>query len=152
MENFILNSKFFDSTVVRVPESEPETSLYSGSNQKKLLIVSQMDTNQKTTDIAFLKKIFASVSVDLERDASLMVLTQNKEFSWKSITKSVDFDQLIFFGKDPKKIGLQFHYEWYNIFEHQQCRFLIAEPLDLIAADRSRKGSLWAALKEMFLK
>ncbi len=111
-----------------------------------------MEEVGQSTDIVFLKKIFESVNVDLERDTLLMVITQSNEFSWNSITKKAEFEHLVFFGSNPKKIGLQFEFSWYQIFDVQEQQFLFAEPLHLIATDRSRKGALWNALKKMFLK
>ena len=150
MENFILNDGFFDASIIKVPEDKPAASSYAGSNHKKLLIVSMMEDSNKTSDIEFLKKIFGSVKVDLEEDTSLLQLTQNTIFSWDSIAKSGKFEQVIFFGTSPKNIGLQFNFEWYKLLTFQQKRFLFAESLGVIATDRSKKGALWNALKEMF--
>ena len=85
--------------------------------------------------MTFLEKIFESVQINLEGDAISIVSTQNNHFSWNSITNSFDFDRLVFFGTTPKKIGLFFDYNWYDVFSVQERRFLMAEPLQLIAED-----------------
>ncbi len=148
MENNILNSNFFKGPIIRVPEGGVDSAKGVGSNQKNLIIVSM---DEQSPDAGFLKKVFESVDVFPERDALLFVTTQNTDFSWNGLKKTVEFDQLVFFGTDPSQIGLHFEVEWYQPFDFQNRQLMMAEPLGIIAADRSRKAALWKGLKEMFV-
>ncbi|MFT7452416.1 MAG: hypothetical protein ACI9VN_003150, partial [Patescibacteria group bacterium] len=100
MENFILKSEFFDQSVIRLPEDKIEAVLFTGSNQKKILIVSLVHTESEVADDVFLKKIFESVKIELAQDTTLLSFKQDKAFTWKTITTSFDFDYLVFFGQN----------------------------------------------------
>ncbi|MFK7808664.1 MAG: hypothetical protein AB8F74_12740 [Saprospiraceae bacterium] len=150
MENFILNSKFFDQSVIKLPKEQIDPTLLSGSNQKNILIVCIKQREEEKTDIDFLEKIFASVKVNLTSDATLLLLEKEQHFSWKAINEATDFKQLIYFGDSLKNLGLQISGTVYTPFEYQDKTILFAEFLDLIAADRGKKGALWKGLKEVF--
>lgn len=152
MENFILQSGFFNQSIVRLPENEIAPTLFTGSNQKKILIVSLVQKGSKDVDDVFLKKIFESVKIDLAQDTSLLSFEQDKAFTWKAVCSNFDFDYLILFGQNLQNIGLQLAFKRYMPFDFQDKQILVAEPLELIAADRTKKGALWNALKSVFLK
>jgi len=105
----------------------------------------------ETTDDVFLKKIFESVKVDLAQDTCLFSFVQSKAFNWKTINSSFEFDQLVFFGRNLQNLGLQIAAQAYVPFNFQEKQILVAEPLNVIATDRAKKGALWNALKGMFL-
>jgi hypothetical protein len=150
MENFILKSEFYNQSVVRIPDSELDAALLNGGNQKKILIVCQAPDDNLNVDEVFLSKIFESVHVDIQQDATLLLLPQNKDFSWKSITKAIDFKTLVFFGTDLTKIGLQLAAPSYSPFEFQERLLLATESLNAIAIDKAKKAALWNALKSLF--
>lgn len=151
MENFIRESRFFNKSVVRLPEMELNARLLSGSNQKKILVVCLVSEEGQSIDDDFLKKIFKSVQIDLSNDTCLFMLPQHNGYSWKTIQSTIDFSHLVFFGNELSKLGLQVTAKPYLPFEFQERHFLIAEPLDVIADDRVKKGALWTALKQVFL-
>ncbi len=152
MENFILKSKYFNQSVIRLPENKIDPALATGSNQKKILIVSLVQAEGEVVDDAFLKKIFESVKIALAQDATLLSFKQDKAFNWKAVTQDFEFDHLIFFGQSLQNLGLQLAFKRYVPFDFQGKQILVAEPLDLIATDRTKKGALWNALKMVFLE
>ena len=154
MKNFILNSNFFDQSVVKLPSQKIEANLLSGSNQKNILIVCVERTGHKNVDGSFLEKILASVNIDLQKDATLFSINQDQAFSWKAVGEAVEFERLIFFGSSLKQLGLQISGQPFTPFNYQEKTILIADYLDALnsegVAQTQKKRALWNALKVIF--
>ncbi len=149
-QNKILNSPILEFTLTAVPNENNSEINISGSNQKKFLIVCEMEEDH-TANINLLEKILGAVKYNLNDDCQVICLKQNQSLSFSKIDKKEGFKNVLIFGPIARKLGLNFEFKWYDPIEHNDCRFLFADHLSVIQSDKAHKGALWGALKEMFL-
>ncbi len=139
-----------DLAFISVPEQDLQEINVSGSNQKKLLIVCEEEEDQ-AANINLLQKILEAVKFNLEQDCLFVSLKQNQGINFAALHKKESFKNVLIFGPISRKLGLNFEYEWYYPVQHNGCQYLFANRLSVIANDRTHKGALWGALKEVFL-
>ncbi len=149
-QNKILNSPILDFTLVALPDENNSEINISGSNQKKLLIVCEMEEDH-TANINLLEKILGAVKYNLIDDCKIICLKQDQSISFSNFDKVDGFKNALIFGPISRKLGLNFEFKWYYPIEHNDCKFLFADHLSVIQSDKARKGALWGALQEMFL-
>ncbi len=147
--NFILNPNFFSTNLYIVSEEKKVDLKLWGSNQKHLIIVYRVDKG--SLDKAFLTKILGAVQYDLEQDTTLIELTENQNFSFQNISKSLTPRHLISLGIPPKALGLNLNNQLYQPKNIDNCCFLFTDNLSEIAADKNKKGALWGCLQSMFI-
>lgn len=85
-------------------------------------------------DKKFLSSIMSSVKVDLKKVQHI------------NAYKDISADKVIIFGNFPDIQGL----DRYQIIKKDSNKLLIADELNVIAKDVSKKKLLWTSLKQMF--
>jgi len=149
-ENFILNHTFFDKQIFVVNTAENTLKNSTGSNQKNLFIVYQVNESE-SNEINFLEKILSAVKYDLKEDVLLVGVTQKEQIGFQDIKAIKKIKDVILLGVTPDQLGLRFESSFYQPIQCNDCRFLIAHSLSEIESDKKWKGALWNALQEMFL-
>lgn len=149
-QNKILNPPLLDFTLIAIPEENNSELNISGSNQKKLLIVCEVEEDHDA-NISLLEKILGAVKYNLKDDCRLICLKPNQSISFSMFNKKDGYENALIFGPISKKLGLNFEFKWYYPLEHNGCKFLFANHLSVIQSDKAHKGALWGALKEIFL-
>lgn len=145
MNPTILNPQLFV-----LPEPENCLSKLSGSNLKQFLVIySNEDQNEE--HLLLLKKILAAVKFDMDTDILLLELSPKDHSSFSTIKSKNEIKHTLILGMPPQQLGLQFDLQQYQPTQHMGCTFLSADTLAAISNDKSLKGMLWNALKQMFL-
>lgn len=157
MENNISNSAFLDFSIIPIKEPAEILEMCQGSNQKKLLVVFDEKDNSEER-MEFLKKILAAAKFDITNDILLLKLTTKNLFSFIAVRTKVaqshlsgGIDHFMVFGFEPKHFGLNLEIPKYSPSHFYNCNFLFADGLSQIENDKTLKGALWNAMKELFL-
>jgi len=148
-KNNILSTKPFGMQIFAVPKPEDTLQQCIGSNQKHLLVVYKED-EQQAANKDFLAKILGAAKFDIERDILLLKITNQSNYSFTEISNKKMVKYALFFGVTPGKFGLNFNFQLYQHFTHQDIRFMVVDDLAEIAKNKQLKAALWNSLKEMF--
>jgi len=148
-QNKIPNPPILDFSIVALPDDDPSEIKPAGSNQRKLLIVCELEADH-AANITLLEKILAAVKYNLSNDCQLICLKQNQSISFSTFASKNGFKNVLIFGPISRKLGLNFDFKWYYPIEHNDCTFLFANHLSVIQSDKAHKSALWGALQEMF--
>jgi hypothetical protein len=130
--------------LINLPESDILRTA-QGQFSKKIMIVS---TPLISTD--FCSKVLAAAQIDLQKDTKICSLPAMSSVSLVSETAKISPQKILVFGLEPKRLGLNILPTLYEVFHFAGITWLFAEALDTIEADRTKKGQLWLALKNMF--
>lgn len=149
-KNNILPSSVFDFTIFPVSETKKVVLDAKGRNHQKLMIVYLVENDPKV-DLAFLTKVMSAVKIDLDQDAHLIELTGDQHLSFAEMRSFSEFEKMIVFGKMPKEFGIHLAISKYTPLVRDGLTFLFADSLQDIANDKVLKGTLWSALKQVFL-
>lgn len=149
MENNILSNQFLDYSVIALQEVDEVIKKCTGSNQKKLLVVYNLDKTE-AKNIEFLKKILSAAKFDIQDDILLLGTTPKQGFSFISMRTKVALDNLLVFGFPPSFLGLNLDISTYQPTHFNHCGFLFADDLSLLESNKQLKGALWNGMKELF--
>jgi len=150
MENDILNLKFFDAQIFLRPEHKNKEKDQSSSNQAEVLVVYTKSSSAKE-HLELLSKILSAVNFDLQQDVQSVVLEKEENASFSGFRTNETLKNALIFGVSAGQLGLHFDYQLYAPIVCNGCRFLFADDLAAISADKSLKGKLWQCLQNMFL-
>lgn len=141
---------FLDFKIFPTPETEKMTERVIGNNARKVLIVFQ-ESEDTAELLDFLQKITTAIKINLAQDTLTLKITAAERYSFIELTKQHQINHIVLFGVSPSVLGLHFDLPLYWVARHQERFFLLADSLELIQKDKTRKAALWSCLQEMFL-
>lgn len=139
MEIINLNNKFFDFKLFVLPETK--------NIQREedfcpfLVLVDKKDYDELNQDL--LKKIIGALKFDFSKDVLVMEYEIGTILEFQPSSCRV----IISFGIPLKHLGIHFSLQKYDLLQHRQHQFLLADTLKEISADKKLKGTLWASLQ-----
>ncbi len=128
------------------PVSKQPTVQYYQPKQKVIILVNSLNT----VDSELLGKILGAVKLDLQ-SVDVIELDKNKEINLSQIFTQKSANQVVIFGIDSSKVGLDVKLTPYQILEKQGIKFIYSDSLSDIQNDIPKKKALWGGLKEMFV-
>jgi DNA polymerase III psi subunit len=131
-----------------VTESSVETQTTPSFYQPKQKVVILV-TSLNPTDSELLGKILGAVKLDLQL-VDVIELDKNQDINLSQIFTQKSVNQLIIFGIDLSKVGIDIKLTPYQILENQGIKFIYSHSLTDIQNDIPKKKALWGSLKEMF--
>lgn len=117
-----------------------------GSNHKGVLLVYDMDDKDH---LDFLSKILSAVQLEFDKILSLE-MNKKELFKYPTTIDNNKVDTVIIFGLDPNQLCINFLNTKYNIEKMNDSKFLFADNLSSISANKELKKKLWLSLKELF--
>ena len=125
----------------------PETIIqYYEPKQKVVVILSSLNP----MDSELLGKILGAVKLDLQ-SVDIIELDKNSSINLSQIFTQKFVNQVITFGVDLSKVGIDIKLMPYQILENQGIKFIYSDSLTAIQNDIPKKKALWGSLKEMFM-
>lgn len=105
---------------------------------------------------SFLGKVLGAAKIDLHEDTYTLLLQESEAVSFSSLPRELNIKTLLLFGLAPQQAGLGFVLPAYQPALFGGVRFLAADPLHDILAERqaggkAMSGKLWTGLKALFL-
>jgi hypothetical protein len=138
---------YFDFDIY-LSENHDEKTLYTEKNIENhnfLVIVNNKDFDEEVKN--FLEKIFASISVDLNKECWLIKADESKKFRFGEISSSGLPKYIISFGIDPANYETQAELKTRNWNNFETFSVLIFENLRPIMNNIELKRILWENLK-----
>lgn len=135
--------------VFKIPDTIPNNVVVSGEGQKKLVIITDLESFSDSESDT-LDKMMTAIKYNPSHDLIKVVLPKNVDVSLSSLVN--DYKDLIIFGVLPERIGLFIEYKMNEILYFEKSRLLICESIRAIIAVPQKKQLLWTRLQEMFLK
>jgi hypothetical protein len=132
----------------------PEQSVLEGAEgsfARKALILVQAEP-EFAGNRDFLTKVLSAVQLDLERDALLATATPGTALRLMPDLRKNQTEYVLVFGIPPAQLGLNIETSLYRTVFFYGIHWLFADKLSALEPDRAKKGLLWTALKQLFLK
>lgn len=149
-KNKVLHPQVFDFTIFPLSDPHEAIKQAKGSNQLKLMVVYAIESNPKE-DLAFLSKVLKAAKIDIDQDICLLGLTANEHISFGHLKSIIEIEKMLVFGKSPTELGINIVAPLYQEVMTNDHTFLFGHSLQEIAEKKELKGSLWGALKKIFL-
>lgn len=134
--------------------SLPESSILeqlNGGYAKRILVLLRKEA-EYPENIAFLKKILTAAQIDLEKDTLWGELNAPGQFSLLPALKEKHPESILVFGIPAPQLGIRAEIPFYQPFYFYGTHFIFSENLSLLEPDKTRKGNLWRALQQLYLK
>jgi hypothetical protein len=121
---------------------------FKGKNKKKFLWIVHEPAQQflGNEDFEFLSQIIAACKMNMD-DIALVNLAHATN-SIEEIAEHLQSTMIILCGIEYQQ--LPFKLEEYILFPHQKRNYFLADTLEHLRNDKTKKSKLWLALKAMF--
>lgn len=152
-----MKPSFFDFPFIPAPEPCLPESRISGLGQKGVFCIVLCPEGQDPEALkSFLGKVLGAAKIGLHEDTYTLLLQESEAISFSSLQRGLNIKTLLLFGLPPQKAGLGFALPLYQPALFGGARFLAADPLHDILAERqaggkAMSGKLWTGLKTLFL-
>ena len=123
-----------------------------GENQRYPLLILVEDQNSpylNEKDEAFLEKVLQSVGVKLSEIRLNNIASEELKESYDTL-QEIPSQRVISFGVSLHKLGLAIDLEKYLLITQESISFLLADTLEEISGNQSKKKQLWQGLKQLF--
>lgn len=117
------------------------------SNQNVFVIKESDNTD---ANITFLSKILKAIQLDLNSNASLVILKNDRKGSIMEYLESNKEYNIVTFGINAKSLNLQINTFLYKKVPIQNINLLFAHSLQDLQNDVPKKKKLWSELQELF--
>ena len=150
-ENDILSAEFLNFEIFASPELDFSFLEQLQQGQFNTFITCEDNPENKELK-SFLENILKAVNLDLNKDVMLLNITDKHNLSFIRLQTKAQFSKAIFFGTDPKSLGINLVLKPYQPVLFDNCHYLLADSLENIQNNVNTKKNLWTCLKEMYLK
>ena len=144
LTNLISNTDFFEGEIISIKDHEKHLADIKGGGGKGMLIII---FRKEEEQMPFLEKVFSAIKMDLKKDMFLLKLDVDAQFQLVELQKKSPFREIIFFGFDPKQVGLNLNLAKYSSVLFNELKIMKADGLEAIAGNEKLKRELWNALK-----
>ena len=151
-EIYLVEEKPVPDTPLTLQENEsenPESTEVKTEPGILVLFLEETQNALKDGDRDFLSKILTAVNYSLEKVEFYNIREQSIDAVRTTINNS-QAPYLLAFGVEATAMELENHPELYHPQSLGTRTLLLADALDVISKDQSRKRLLWNALKKMF--
>ncbi len=100
----------------------------------------------------FLEKVLTAAGLNLEQDIALAAITPGSAVSLFPFPEHKRPQVILVFGVEPQDLGLHLEQAMYVPTDFYGTVFLFAHKLSELQPDTGKKGQLWRALQQIFLK
>ncbi|OWY22193.1 hypothetical protein C7N43_22365 [Sphingobacteriales bacterium UPWRP_1] len=115
-----------------------------------LVVCKTADTQLPETENSFLASILKAVGLPGNRVQVMPFVLQNAKLPIATLLRNFGVKKIITFGFQPDELMVNITPQLYLPFELSQTQILLADALNSIEKDKSKKQLLWQQLKQMF--
>ena len=144
-DSSIPDKTFFNYPVYPFPEKEIDLECLTGNNQKGLLLVSDVLSDDLKE---FLKKILAAIQCSLEEDC-LLHYYQKEQSHYLKLKAQAAFRIIILFGHSPQELGLNLDLPKYRLQAWKTYTLLYVDSIEEIQNTKKKKVLLWQQLQKI---
>ncbi len=139
-----------DELIFIAPE-EAASGLAQGNFARRLWVLALAEPDSSGTNRDFLSKVLSAANLNLEKDTLFAEIPPAIPIHFSTDLKRTLPEQVLIFGLPPAQLGLSIEIPLYRPVEFYGVTWLLADALSVLEPDKTRKGQLWLALKQMFL-
>ena len=139
-----------DELIFIAPE-HTASEFSSGNFARRVWILVLAEPSFAGTNRDFLAKVLAAANLNLEKDTLLAEIPASQPLKFSTDLKHKTPEQVLVFGLSPAQLGLNLEISLYKPVGFYGTTWLFADALSLLEPDKTRKGQLWTALKQIFL-
>jgi DNA polymerase III psi subunit len=150
-ENNVSYSDFLDFEVFAVPDKNSALLNTKNLAQKEILVLYFNEKNDDELEL-LLKNILSAANLDFENNIAFLKTTSQQKYSSSDLLAKLSVKDLLFFGINPSKLGINYSINPYQPLTVKNRRFLQVDSLEEIKNDVNKKKALWSCLKEMYLQ
>lgn len=134
--------------VAEEQKSTPIKLIYSGANQKEVLVLINYTSNIADEDKELLFKILKAIQLT-DNDIMLLNISQNSSEQHADLLKNISCKKIISFGTNCPSLFPD-TVPNYQISIEQNRTILKSHPINEIASDVEKKKLLWSQLQKAF--
>lgn len=127
-------------------------NLIFGKNAKQLLVLVEDHHNpvMERADGLFLKDVLKAIGYTFDDVAIVNICHCREEADWEAV-KEIPFTTLFSFGITHPQLPFTKALAPYELEKSGERKFLLADTLPVLRANRARKITLWNLLKQLFV-
>jgi hypothetical protein len=139
-----------DELIFIAPE-RTASDLSEGGFARRIWVLALDEPANSGANTDFLTKVLAAANLNLEKDTLFAAIPASEPVNFSTDLKRKQPEHVLVFGLHPSQLGLTIETPLYRPIAFYGVTWLFADALSVLEPDKSRKGQLWSALKQMFL-
>ena len=146
-----ISPDFFDFDMYQIPDNELVEKMVRGLNKEQFLIIFSCPEEDEKELNPYLQKILIALGVQMDNDTHYLNLPPGTEINLSHFLLHTATRNILLFGIQPHLLSLNIQIPPYTVFPFLGCRWLWADPLGAIFAERNqtirpKAAALWTAL------
>jgi hypothetical protein len=142
---------FFDFDMYQFPDNELVEKMVRGLNKEQFLIIFSCPEEDEKELNPYLQKILTAMGTQMEVDTHYLNLPLGTEIKLSHFLQHTATGKILIFGIQPHQLSLNIQIPPYTVFPFLGCKWLWADPLGDIFAERNqttrpKAAALWTAL------
>jgi hypothetical protein len=142
---------FFDFDIYQFPDNELVDKLVRGSNKEQFLIIFSCPEEDEKELNPYLQKILLAMGTQMEADTHYLNLPLGTELNLSYFLEHTLTKKILIFGIQPHHLSLNIQIPPYTVFPFLRYKWLWADSLEAIYAERNqasrpKAAALWTAL------
>jgi hypothetical protein len=144
-------TQFFDFDVYQIPDNELVDKIVKGFNKKQFLIIFSCPEEEEKELTPYLHKILTALGVQMDDDTHYLNLPPGNEINLSHFLQHTATRKILLFGIQPHLLSLNIQIPPYTVFPFLGYKWLWADPLGDIFAERNqatrpKAAALWTSL------
>ena len=146
-----ISPDFFDFDMYQFPENEIVDKVVRGLNKEQFLIIFSCPEEEEKELHPYLQKILTALGTQMDEDTHYLNLPPGTEINLSHFLLYRATRKILLFGIQPHLLSLNIQIPPYTIFPFLGYKWLCADPLEAIFAERNqtirpKAAALWTAL------
>ncbi|NUO03279.1 MAG: hypothetical protein HUU01_21930 [Saprospiraceae bacterium] len=146
---------FLDFDLIMIADSATISDRCFGGGAKGVLVILTSPPEIREEMEAFAAKVFAAAQIDLHKDATLLYVKPDEQFSLAQLSRQKPVRYVLAFGIPAANMGVQALVQAYQPAGIEGLTLMLAHDIAAIAEERKQggkqlSGALWNALKLLF--
>jgi len=146
-----ISPDFFDFDMYQIPDNELVEKIVRGLNNEQFLIIFSCSEEDEKELNPYLQKILTALGTQMEVDTHYLNLPPGTEINLSHFLLHTATRKILLFGIQPHLLSLNIQIPPYTVFPFLGCKWLWADPLGDIFAERNQKNipkaaALWTTL------
>jgi hypothetical protein len=146
-----ISPDFFDFDMYQIPDNELVEKIVRGLNNEQFLIIFSCSEEDEKELNPYLQKILTALGTQMEVDTHYLNLPPGTEINLSHFLLHTATRKILLFGIQPHLLSLNIQIPPYTVFPFLGRKWLWADPLGDIFAERNqtnrpKAAALWTAL------
>lgn len=141
---------FAENDLIFIAPERRAAELSKGQFARRIWVLALAEPLHGAANREFLGKVLAAANLNLEKDTLFAEIPVGEPVTFSTDIKDKQPEHILVFGLSPAQLGLTLNMRPYTPFSFYGATWLFADALSALEPDKTRKGQLWSALKQLF--